>query len=54
MTVRPIFDELVAADVVILDGARNIRLPVPGHTLAIVSGLTIFCRQLIEFIRTSA
>ena len=54
MTVRPIFDELVAADVVVLDGARNIRLPVPGHTLAIVSGLTIFCRQLIEFIRTSA
>jgi hypothetical protein len=54
MTVRPIFDELVASDVVTLDGARNIRLPVPGHTLGIVSGLTIFSRQLIEFIRASA
>jgi hypothetical protein len=54
MTVRPIFDELVASDVVTLNGARNIRLPVPGHTLGIVSGLTIFSRQLIDFIRASA
>jgi len=54
MTVRPIFDELVASDVVILDRAQNITLPVPGHTLAIVFGLTIFSRQLIDFIRASA
>jgi hypothetical protein len=53
MTVRPIFDELVASDVVILNGAQNIRLPVPGHTLAIISGLTIFSRQLIDFILAS-
>jgi hypothetical protein len=53
MTVRPIFDELVASDVVILNGAQNIRLPVPGHTLAIICGLTIFSRKLINFIHAS-
>jgi hypothetical protein len=36
------------------DGPGQPRLPVPGHTLAIVFGLTIFSRQLIDFIRASA
>jgi pimeloyl-ACP methyl ester carboxylesterase len=51
MTVYPKFgDELVAPDSAILPGAVNIQVPFGEHVLSIALALTVFSKQIIEFL----
>lgn len=43
-------DELVPADTSTIDGARNVKIPMIEHMLSIGSALTIFSRQIINFL----
>jgi hypothetical protein len=51
LTVRPIFDEVVPSDTQILSGATNIRISTIGHVVSIALTLTVFSKQIFEFLK---
>lgn len=50
MTISSIYDELVPAGTSALEGAKNIRIPVPEHVLAIAAALTVYRKRWLDFI----
>lgn len=50
MTVRPIFDELVPDDTLVVNGATNLQIPMIGHSVSIISTLTIFSKHVFSFL----
>ena len=50
MTIRPLFDELVPDDTLIIQGATNIQIPMLFHSSGILSALTIFSKSLRAFL----
>ena len=53
MTIRSkFFDELVPNDTSIIDGSKNITVPIGGHLFSILSSLSWYSKPLREFIKT--
>lgn len=50
MTISSIYDELVPAGTSTLEGAANMRIPVPEHVLAIAATMTIYRKRWLDFI----
>ena len=51
LTVRPIWDEIVPASTVTLNGATNIQLPLLEHSLGGIFALTLFSSKLKTFLK---
>jgi pimeloyl-ACP methyl ester carboxylesterase len=52
MTIHSFFgDELVPADTAILEGACNIAVPTPEHSISIYMALSFFSKKLISFLK---
>jgi len=50
MTIRPLFDELVPDDTLLIQGATNVQIPILFHSSGILSALTLFSNQVISFL----
>lgn len=50
MTIRPLFDELVPDNTLIMQGATNIQIPMVFHSPGILSALTVFSKTLRSFL----
>lgn len=51
MTVRALLgDELVPNNTAMIDGAKNIAVPLGEHMLSIAGSLTVFSRPIVEFL----
>lgn len=52
LTIKPIFDEIVPQSTVNLEGTTNIMIPIVGHSLGGIFGLTIFGYKIRKFLAT--
>lgn len=50
LTLRPLFDEVVPPSTVSIYGAKNVVVPSLEHSLSIALNMTLFKKQIIEFI----
>lgn len=50
LTLRPIFDEVVPPQTVLIKGAKNEIIPSIEHVISIALNMTLFKRQIIDFI----
>ncbi|MEK7598014.1 MAG: hypothetical protein AAB441_05210 [Patescibacteria group bacterium] len=53
LTLRPVFDEVVPPFTVPIQGAKNVIVPSIEHSLSIALNMTLFKKQIFDFILTS-